>query len=165
MLVEAIARFDPSLEVLLAGFLVLIVFQAVLVRTKAVYLTTVIHEAVDQLKQRFFANAGSARWDTLQTTRVSDLQAMITMEAGRTLMAAQALTTLLQSGILLLTYFALAAVVSWPMALTAAAFGVVILLLLLPLRRRATLYGRDLTNLYRGENHTLLDFLTVLKVA
>ena len=162
---EAIARFNPTLEVLLAGFLVLIVFQAVLVRTKAVYLTAVIHEAVDQLKQRFFANAGAARWDTLQTTRVSDLQAMITMEAGRTLMAAQALTTLLQSGILILTYFGLAAIVSWPMALTAALFGVFILVLLLPLRRRATLYGRDLTNLYQGENQTLLDFLTGLKVA
>ncbi len=162
---DLIAQANPSLEVLLIGFVALIVFQAVLVRVKSVYLTRVSFEAVDLMKLRFFANAGAARWDVLQSTRVSDLQNMVTMEAARVQNAAQSLTTLLQSGILLLTYFALAAIVSFPMAMFAGGIGFVILLILVPLRKRATRYGEELSPLYQSENQTLLDFLTGLKVA
>jgi ATP-binding cassette subfamily C protein len=162
---DALSRFSPSLEILLAGFALLILLQAALVQFKSVYLSAVMYKAIDGLKLRFFASAGAAQWDVLQRTRVSDLQSTITMEAGRTHIAAQSLTTLLQSGILLLTYFALAAIVSLPMAVFAAGVGALILLLLLPLRRRATRYGVDVAKLFEGENQTLLDFLTGLKVA
>ena len=162
---ETIAALNPSLEFLLAGFVWLIVLQALLVRIKTVYLSTITYEAVDTLRLRYFAAAGAARWDVLQSKRVSDLQTMVTMEAARVQSATQNLTMLLQSAILLLTYFVLAAIVSLPMALFAAGIGIVILLLLLPMRRRATRYGKELGELYQGENQTLLDFLTGLKVA
>lgn len=162
---ETVAALNPSLEVLLIGFVALIIVQALLVRIKTVYLTAITYEAIDRMRLRFFAHAGAAQWDVLQTTRVSDLQNMVTMEAGRVQVATQNLTTLLQAAILLVTYFILAAIVSLPMALFAAVIGLAILLLLLPLRQRATRYGKELGVLYEGENQTLLDFLTGLKVA
>ena len=159
------AQIDPSLETLLIGFVALIIIQAALVRVKSIYLARVLEESIDLMRLRFFAHAGAAQWDVLQTTRVSDLQSLITMDAMRAKMAAQNMTTLLQSAILLLTYFVLASIVSLPMALLAAGIGIVIVLLLLPLRRRATQYGKELGKLYENENQTLLDFLTGLKVA
>lgn len=159
------AQLNPSLEMLLAGFLVLIVFQAVLVRLKTVYLAKIMQQAIDTMRTRFFASVGAARWDIVQQSRVSDLQNVLVQEAGRAQIAASNLTALLQSLILAATYFLLAALVSWKMALFAAAAGVVMLALLYPLRRRAVRYGEELTQLYRGENQTLLDFLTGLRVA
>ncbi|MEM7688744.1 MAG: ABC transporter ATP-binding protein [Pseudomonadota bacterium] len=162
---ETLVRLNPSLEVLLVGFVALIIFQAVIVRVKSIYLLQTVLKAIETMRLRYFAHAGGARWDVLQNARVSDLHNMITREASRVQVALQSLTTLLQSGILLLTYFLLAAIVSLPMALVAAGFGLVILVILLPLRRRATRYGHEMTELYQGENQTLLDFLTGLKVA
>ncbi|MEL7217819.1 MAG: ABC transporter ATP-binding protein, partial [Pseudomonadota bacterium] len=160
-----LTQLDPSLEALLLGFVTLIVLQSALVRFKAIYLTRVLDEAIDLMRLRFFTYAGAAQWDVLQTTRVSDLQSLVTMESMRAKVAAQNLTTLLQSAILLFTYFVLATVVSLPMALLAAGIGIAIVLLLLPLRRRATRYGKELGKLFVDENQTLLDFLTGLKVA
>ncbi|MEL7190756.1 MAG: ABC transporter ATP-binding protein, partial [Pseudomonadota bacterium] len=160
-----IAQIDPSLELLLGGFLVLIVVQAVLVRVKTVYLASIMQRAIDVMRIRFFASVGAARWDVVQQSRVSDLQNVLVQEAGRAHVAATNLTTLLQSFILAATYFLLATLVSWQMALFAALAGVVMIGLLFPLRRKATQYGQELSQLYRGENQTLLDFLTGIRVA
>ncbi|MEL7198552.1 MAG: ABC transporter ATP-binding protein [Pseudomonadota bacterium] len=160
-----LAQIDPSLEVLLAGFLVLIVVQAVLVRVKSVYLASIMQRAIDTMRIRFFASVGAARWDVVQQSRVSDLQNVLVQEAGRAHAAATNLTTLLQSFILAGTYFLLATLVSWRMALFAALAGVTMLAVLFPLRRKATRYGHELSQLYRGENQTLLDFLTGIRVA
>ncbi len=160
-----LAQIDPSLEILLGGFLVLIFVQAVLVRVKSVYLASIMQRAIDTMRIRFFASVGAARWDVVQQSRVSDLQNVLVQEAGRAHVAATNLTTLLQSFILAATYFLLATIVSWQMALFAALAGVVMIALLFPLRRKATQYGQELSQLYRGENQTLLDFLTGIRVA
>lgn len=160
-----VAQISPSLEMLLIGFLILIVVQAVLVRVKTIYLASIMQRAIDTMRIRFFASVGAARWDVVQQARVSDLQSILVQEAGRANVAANNLTTLLQSFILAATYFLLATIVSWQMALIAAVAGMIMLSLLFPLRRKATRYGEELSQLYRGENQTLLDFLTGIRVA
>ncbi|KWV90970.1 ABC transporter ATP-binding protein [Erythrobacter sp. YT30] len=160
-----LAEINPTLEMLLGGFLVLIIVQAVLVRVKSMYLASIMQRAIDNMRVRFFASVGAARWDVVQQSRVSDLQNVLVQEAGRAHVAATNLTTLLQSFILAATYFLLATLVSWQMALFAALAGVVMLAVLFPLRRKATQYGQELSELYRGENQTLLDFLTGIRVA
>lgn len=162
---DLLQQFDPGLEALLIGFVVLIALQAIFVRMKTLYLTRVMHHSLDLIRQDFFNRLGAARWEVIQQTRVSDLNNMLTVESARVQIAASSVMTLLQSGVLLVTYFAIAALVSWQMALFAAAIGLGIFAVLFPIRRRATLFGRDLSVLYDEQNRTLLEFLTGLRVA
>ena len=162
---DAVAAFNPSLETLLVCFVVLIAVQAAFIRAKTLYLTKVMLRAVDELRYNFFARAGAAHWSTLQQSRVADLQTMLTLETGRIQLATSNLTSLLQSSILLVVYFLLAALVSWQMALLAAGIGLIMLVLLYPMRRRASVYGAEMGELFREQNETLLDFLTGLRVA
>ncbi len=162
---DAVANFNPSLEVLLISFVVLIAVQAAFIRMKTLYLTKVMLRAVDKLRYNFFVRAGGAHWSTLQQSRVADLQTMLTLETGRIQLATSNLTSLLQSLILLTVYFLLAALVSWQMALLAAGIGLIMLVLLYPMRRKASVYGAEMGELFREQNETLLDFLTGLRVA
>lgn len=162
---DLMQRFHPSLGLLLVGFVLLIIVQGALIRTKTLYLTKVMHHAIDRLRQGFFVSAGNAQWEVLQQTRVSDLNNMLTVETGRVQVAASNLTSLFQALILLMTYLAMALLVSWQMALFAAAIGLVMFAALYPIRRRATQFGQDVGYMFREQSRTLLEFLTGIRVA
>ncbi|RIV89759.1 ABC transporter ATP-binding protein [Aurantiacibacter xanthus] len=162
---DLMQRFQPSLGLLLVGFVLLIAVQGTLIRSKTVYLTTVMHHAIDRLRQAFFVRAGNAQWEVLQQTRVSDLSNMLTVETGRVQIAAANLMSLLQALILLATYLVMALLVSWQMALFAAVIGLVMFAALYPIRRQATRFGQDVGQMFREQNRTLLEFLTGIRVA
>ncbi|MEN7538004.1 ABC transporter ATP-binding protein [Aurantiacibacter flavus] len=162
---DLMQRYHPSLGLLLVGFVLLIVLQGALVRTKTLYLTGVMHHAIDRLRQSFFVSAGNAQWEVLQRSRVSDLNNILTVETGRIQIAASNLTSLFQALILLLTYLAMALLVSWQMALFAAAIGLVMFAALYPIRRQATRFGEEVGQMFREQNRTLLEFLTGIRVA
>ncbi|OYX47284.1 MAG: hypothetical protein B7Y87_01440 [Sphingomonadales bacterium 32-64-22] len=162
---DLVQRFQPSLGLLLIGFVVLIVIQGALVRSKTLYLTAVMHRAIDRLRQAFFVNAGNAQWEVLQQSRVSDLNNILTVETSRIQIAASNLTSLFQALILLLTYLAMALLVSWQMALFAGCIGLVMFAVLYPIRRQATRFGQDVGQMFREQNHILLEFLNGIRVA
>ena len=161
---EVLHKADPSLATLLVGFVSLIALQAFFVRSKTLYMTRVMHEALDEVRQVFFDHVGAARWEVIQNKRVADLNTTLTTEAARIQIAALSLTNLFQSAIMLAVYFSIAMLVSWQMAVFAASIGIVILLVLYPLRKRATLFGRDLSPLYENQNRSLLEFLNGIRV-
>lgn len=158
-------QYNPGLGVLLPGFVMLIALQGLLVRAKTLYLARVMHRALDLVRQDFFHHIGRARWEIIQQWRVADLNNILTVESARIQIAASSMMTLFQSAIVLSTYAIIAALVSWKMALFAAATGAIIFVMLYPIRRRATLFGRELSNLYDDQNRTLLEFLSGIRVA
>ncbi len=160
----ALEQYTPSLEILLAGFVILITLQAIFVRAKTLYLARIMHEALDGIRQDFFDRIGAARWEIIQQRRVADLNTILTTEASRIQLTALGLTSLVQSAIMLATYFVIALLVSWQMAIFAAAIGVAILGALYPIRKRSTAFGRELSPLYENQNRSLLEFLTGMRV-
>ena len=162
---DLLRRWNPELETVLLLFVGLIVLQAGFTRIRTLYLTRIMHRALDEIREDFFNRLGAARWDTIQQTRVSDLNFMLTTEAGRIQVAAGSLTQLFQAAIMLTVYVVLSALVSWQMALFAVAIGTLLLVLLYPIRRRATQFGQDLSSLHSAQNQTLIEFLTGLRVA
>ena len=162
---DLLRSWNPELEAVLLLFVGLIVLQAGFTRIRTLYLTRIMHRALDTIRQDFFDRLGAARWDAIQQTRVSDLNFMMTTEAGRIQVAAGSLTQLFQAAIMLTVYVFLSALVSWQMALFAVAIGTLLLVLLYPIRRRATQFGQDLSGLHSAQNQTLIEFLTGLRVA
>ncbi|MGB3472795.1 MAG: ABC transporter ATP-binding protein [Erythrobacter sp.] len=161
---STLERYNPGLELLLVGFVVLIALQAVFVRAKTLYLTRIMHEALDGIRQVFFDRIGAARWEIIQQKRVADLNTILTTEASRIQLTALSLTGLIQSVIMLTTYFVIALLVSWQMAIFAAVIGAGILAALYPIRKRSTVFGRQLSPFYENQNRSLLEFLTGIRV-
>lgn len=161
---SALRDANPSLTTLLCGFVLLVAMQALFVRAKTLYMTRIMYEALDEIRQVFFDKIGAARWEIIQQKRVADLNTILTNEAGRVQIAALSLTNIIQSTIMLAVYFAIALLVSWQMAVFAAAIGTIILLALYPIRKRATAFGRELSPLYENQNRSLLEFLTGIRV-
>ena len=162
---DVIARLRPDLELLLVGFVVLIIFQAAFLRIKAIYLSRIMHVALDRLRQTLFSAAGNAQWEVLQQMRLSDLNNILTVETGRVQLAASNLISVFQAGIILVTYLALALLVSWQMALFATVLGTTMFAVLYPIRRRATRFGHEISAMFREQSQTLLEFLTGIRVA
>lgn len=161
---SALEGVHPSLTTLLCGFVLMITLQAAFVRIKTLYMTRIMLEALDTIRQTIFDNIGAARWETIQQKRVADLNTVITTETARVQIAASSLTNIVQSSIMLVVYFVIALLVSWQMAVFAAVTGTIILLALYPIRKRATAFGQALSLLYENQNRSLLEFLTGIRV-
>ncbi len=154
-----------SLGAALTALVLLIALQGVFTRRKNIYLADLLFDLLNQLRLDLFAAIGSLRWDELVRRRPSDLHHLLTADVERVYTASMAVMMLLQTGILLTIYLAVAWIISPPMMLVSAGLGLAILALLAPLRSRATCYGRERTANKRDQYRTVSEYLAGLKTA
>lgn len=155
----------PPLWILLTIFVILVSIQALLTRAKGLYNQAIMHDASDHMRITLFETVGLARWDALRRYRSGDLNHVLTDDAVRTIAAMRTSMTLFQAGSTLVITLALAALISWQMTVFAAVVGSLLFLALNPVRRRANLYGKEMTELFESQNHTILEFLQGLRTA
>lgn len=155
----------PGLGVLLLAFVTLILLQALLNRTKALYNQKVIQDITAKLRLTLFTRISFTRWDALHDRRNSDLNHSLTNDVDHVVGAIGALLSIVQALFMLSIYLALALVISWQMALFATAVGLGLFVLLYPLRRRAKKHGDRLIAMYQEQNATVLEFITSIKLA
>lgn len=154
-----------SLGMALTGLVALVALQGLFTRQKNIYLADLLFDLLNRLRLDLFAAIGALRWDALVRRRPSDLHHLLTADVERVYTAAMAVMMLLQTGILLAIYLAVAWIIAPAMMLAAAALGVVILGLLAPLRARATRFGRERTANKRDQYRTVSEYLGGLKTA
>ncbi|AKH42786.1 ATP-binding cassette subfamily C protein [Altererythrobacter atlanticus] len=165
LLGDWIARTDPGLPPLLLAFVLLISLQAVLSRYRTLYALRLMQHAADRMKLSLFEAISAARWDAIAARRLTDINQELNTGIPRVVTAANCLMTLAQALIMLAIYMVIATAVSWQMALFAAVTGAALFALLFPIRRRATEYGRELTRLHQEQNHTVLEFISGIRLA
>lgn len=160
-----LANLRIELWALLAIFVVLIALQAVLTRAKTVYTQRTLQMIAVELRQILFRAISLSRWEAIQRTRTSDINHLLTNDVDRIVGSLGSCLALFQAFFMLTIYAALAAAVSWRMAVFAVIVGSVLFLLLYPMRRRAARHGKDLVEMYQAQNATVLEFISGIRLA
>lgn len=154
-----------SLTAALGALVVLIALHALFTRAKNIYLADLLFDILNRLRLGLFSAIGSLRWEHMVRQRPSDLHHLLTADVERVYGAAMAVMMLLQTTILLAVYLVVAWVISPPLMLLASALGALILVILAPLRRRATRFGVERTENKRNQYRTVSEYLGGLKTA
>lgn len=150
---------------LLTVFVGLVAIQAALNFFKNYYSLRLMQVVSDQLKRRLFFVLSSAKWDAIAKRQLSDVNNVLTAGVPRCMSAAGALIGLCQAGIMIMIYIALAAAISWPMALFSSVVGAALFLAMYPIRKMATRYGQSLTRLFERQSRITLEFLNGVRLA
>jgi ATP-binding cassette, subfamily C, bacterial len=149
----------------LAALVTLVALHGLFTRAKNIYVADLLFDVLNRLRLDLFKAIGSLRWDHMVRQRTSDLHHLITADVERVYTAAMSVMMLLQTAILLVVYLAVAWIISPMMMLFASALGLLILVILAPIRRRATRYGLERTRNKRNQYRTVSDYLGGLKTA
>lgn len=152
----------PDLKALLVIFVLLIALQSLFSRFKSLFNQKILYNAADSMRQKLFAKVGMAQWEKIRHKRGSDLNHILTRDTERVTAAIGNGLTLFHNTVMLGIYLGLAALISWQMALFATLVGGGLFLILFPIRRMASKYGREMTKLYETQNHTVLEFINSL---
>ena len=148
------------------GILVLLVFgQSMFTRFKNVYMAELLYDVINRLRISLFESIGQARWSFIARIRGADLHHAVTADIDRVQTAAFHLLLIVQGAILLLAYLAVSWLISPAITLFAFVTGGAVLAALYPIRRRASRYGRLLTENRQEQYRTVYEFLTGIKVA
>ena len=159
------AQHQPKLATLLIIFVILIAAQSMLIRVKNLYNAEVLHKTSDAIRLTLFEKIAMSRWETIRTYRSSELLHLLKADPERIITAANNCVLLFHAGTILCVYVILAALISWQMALFASVMGGFIFFLLFPIRRKATAYGKELTEIMQNQQHVVLEFVTSLRLA
>lgn len=162
---SALEGFDPSLSALLFVFVLLISLLALLNRWRNIFNQRLTFEATDKMRVHLFTLMSMANWTALSTRRNNDLNHALVHDTDRMFLAANAGLNLLQAVVLLGIYLLLAAGVSWQMSAMAVIVGATLFAVLHPIRKRATGYGKLLTEKLKGQNHIVLEFIASIRLA
>ncbi|GAA0645180.1 ABC transporter ATP-binding protein [Sphingomonas ursincola] len=157
--------FRPSLSVLIALLLLVVIVQAWLLRQKNLYNSRIMQVAVDRARLSLFKSLGMAKWEAHSITRMSDLNSVLISDIDRIMAAASSLQVLIQACLLLLIYSGLALLVSWQMTIFALVSGGLLFVMLYPIRKKSASYGKDLSYIFQDRSSVILEFLTGMRVA
>lgn len=149
----------------LLALIVLVTLRAYLMRAKDITVTQLLHRFSDRLRLSLFRVVGNTRWRLLATLRGSDLNHALTADVDRIQTAAYQILLLTQALVLTVVYGAVSLVVSPTMTLVAGVLGGLALVVLTPLRRRASTFGHTLTTQYQRQYSIISEFVTGLKIA
>lgn len=116
-----------------------------------------------QLQHRVYETLLKAKWAFLITQKNSDLLHHLTSQIQSTSMATFILLQLTSQLIILLTYYGLSLMISWPMTLMASLVALILLSLLLPLHRATARSGFQHLELSCSLIHILSEQLSALK--
>ena len=167
---EFLDRFGPShvelgLGHVLLALIVLVTLRAWLMRAKDISVTHLLQRFSDRLRLSLFHVIGATRWRLLATLRGSDLNHALTSDVDRIQAAAFQVLMLTQAVVLTVVYGAVSFVVSPTMTLVAGVLGGLALVVLTPLRRRASAFGHTLTQQYQRQYSIISEFVAGLKIA
>lgn len=153
------------LAALLAAIVALTALQVLFNRTKAVFLSDLIHDFTNHYRQTLFQAVAHARWNHIARIPRTRIEHALTGEIERLYLAAFLVLSILQGLIGLFLYFVLSLMISVPMTLLSYAFGVLALMLMRPFRRIARVYGDRLQEQREGQLHAVSEFVGSLKMA
>lgn len=153
------------LGALLLGIVGLTALQMAFNRTKAVYLSDLIHDFTNFYRLALFRDVAHARWDHVARIPRTRIEHALSGEIERLYLAAYLVLTILQGLVGLLLYFGLSLMISAPMTILSYGFGVVALMLMRPFRRLATVYGDRLQAQRQAQLHAVSEFVGSLKMA
>jgi ATP-binding cassette subfamily C protein len=159
------ATLHLTLIEVLAALVTVVTLQALFMRAKTLYMSSLSMEAVNGVRMRLFSAIAGARWRYVASIRASDLQQSLSGEVERFQAGTYHLLLLVQGCVLLTVYLAVSWRVSPGMSAFAFALGAAVLALMRPLRRRARQQGDRLTDSYRAQFRIVSEFLSGLKVA
>ena len=159
------ANSTPSLTFLLVCLVILVTLQSLFLRYKLIYNARIFQIATDRTRLALFRTLGMARWECFSTSRMSDLNNVLTGEVDRILGAANSLQVLVQALFLIVIYAALALLISWQMTLFALIAGTLLFAVLYPVRQHSANYGDELTGLFETRAATILEFLSGMREA
>jgi len=154
-----------DLHLALAAFVVVVVFRALMMRWKDIYMGQVFFSFINQLRNGLFSAICGSKWLFVSRKRTSDLDHALTADIDRVQSLTVQLLMLIQAVVLLTVYAVAALLISWPMTLGASALGVVTLAILRPVRRSAANYGKVFTSQRQEQYRVVSEFLGGLKVA
>jgi ATP-binding cassette, subfamily C, bacterial len=149
----------------LALLVTLVIAQALFMRFKNVYMAELLYDLINKLRLSLFESIGRARWLFVAGTRKSDLDHALTADIDRVQTAAFRSLLLIQGVVLLAVYLGVSWLISPAMTVFAFASGALVLAALRPIRRRASAYGKLLTENRKEQYRTVSEFLSGLKVA
>lgn len=150
---------------ILGLLVVLVLAQALFVRSKNLYMAELLYDVINRLRVSLFESIGQARWRFVARIRGSDLHHGLTADIDRVQNATFHLLLLVQGLVLLVVYLAVSWLISPAVTLFAFVTGGVVLAVLHPIRRRASAYGRLLTQNRQEQYRTVHEFLTGMKIA
>ena len=153
------------LGVLLLVIVGLTALQAFFNRSKAVYLSDLIHDFTNHYRTALFRDVAQARWAHVARIPRARIEHALTGEIERLYLAAYLVLSSLQNLVGLALYFVLSLAISVPMTLLSYGFGVVALALMRPFRRLARHYGDRLQARREGQLAAVSEFVGSLKMA
>lgn len=157
--------FRLPLEAILAAIVALVAAQAFVARSKNLALNDLALGVVDQLRMNLFSSITHARWDHVSRQRTSDLTQVMTIETDRAQAGAFGFIMIIQNIFLIGIYGSLTLLVSPILTAIALLVGVGALLIMRPLRRRASQHGQISLELRQRQQRMVNDLVTGLKVA
>jgi ATP-binding cassette, subfamily C, bacterial len=154
-----------GLAAILALLVAVIALRGALMRLKDIYMVGLLCDLSNTQRVSLFRSIGQARWRLLASLRGSDLEHALTGDIDRIHSGAMQFLLLVQAAFLLGVYCAASLIISPIMTAIAAAIGVTALLVMRPIRKRATAYGEALTARRQDQYRTVSEFVTGVKVA
>ncbi|MCJ7681105.1 MAG: ABC transporter ATP-binding protein/permease, partial [Candidatus Aminicenantes bacterium] len=155
----------PNLTTILLLYIGLVSLIAFIKRYNSILESRLVQEFVKDMRDRLYQILSHLDWLSFIREKSSDAIHIVTMDLERTAYGAQMSVRMLGQIILAVFYIAAAFIVSPPMTLFALACGLILLLLLLPLNRRAHKLGESLRSAREGLFSTIKDNLDGMKIA
>ena len=153
------------LSALLLLIIGLTALQTIFNRSKAVYLSDLIHDFANHFRISLFRSVAQARWAHVARIPRTRIEHALTGEIERLYLAAFLILSIVQNLVGLGLYFVLSLAISVPMTLLSYGFGVVALALMRPFRRLARHYGDRLQSRRERQMSAVSEFVGSLKMA
>jgi ATP-binding cassette, subfamily C, bacterial len=163
--ISRLTHVHLALWQVLALFVLLVGAQAVLTRWKNLYLQRILYDFVSGQRMELFEAIGRARWSFVARVRAADINHLLSADMDRINGAAFNLLSLIQSCVMLAAYVGLSFLISPTMTAFASIVGLASLIILSPIRKRATAHGQALTSNYQDQHRTVSEFISGVKIA
>lgn len=154
-----------DLATLLALFVALVIVRAILVFSLGQLRLRMQHTFVDQMRQRCYKRLLGAEWRWLSGQHAGDQNATLLTNIATVGVGFDQLVGLCATVVLAAAYGVVALYLSWPTTLLAMALGAVAFVALAGFRRRATVFGRDLTQANRDLHRHVQQGLSSIRLA
>lgn len=148
----------------LGSFVILIVIRALAVRAKELQVTAVLYRVVNDLRTQLFGALSRSRWSFLVELRQSDVAHALTADMDRVQTATLQMLLFVQAVIMVTVYGLLSLLISPAMTACAIGLGAAVLLLLAPLRKRASRHGDAFVDARKKQFATVDEFLAAMKM-
>jgi ATP-binding cassette subfamily C protein len=155
----------PTLPVVLATYVVIMVVQSALQRRQQTLSGTMTHDVVEALRRRLYRAIASARWTFLASTRSSDYTYVLTEAVERVGTATFLIIDVAATGAIVAAYIVMAARVSLVLTAVVAVSGLVLGLIVRPLVARSVRSGQARAGAWTDLYATVTEHLASIKLA